>query len=129
MLGSPAGPDSARGGVKDGVVPPEDAKPGAMDGELTAEAGVLAADAGTDSAGAPRSAAPASGKRKERRRIGVSASGTRDGQQIVTGPGSTPTDAFLLISARWLVAQLPWPCRASAVNRDTAQGRRRAGRS
>ncbi len=76
MLGSPAGPDNARGGVKDGVVPPEDAKPAAMDGELAAEAGVLAADAGTDSAGAPRTAAPASGKRKERRRIGVSASGT-----------------------------------------------------
>jgi len=121
MLGSPAGPDSARGGVKDGVVPLEDAKAAAITGELTAEAGVLAADAGTDSAGAPRSAAPASGKRKEKRRIGVSASGTQDGQQTVTGPASTPADRFLLLSERWLVAQLPWPCRASAVNRDTAR--------
>ena len=44
-----------------------------------------------------------------------------DGQPTVTGPGSTPTDLFLLLSARWLIAQLRWPCRASAVSRDTAR--------
>jgi len=53
--------------------------------------------------------------------LGVSASGTGDGQQTVTGPGSTPADRFLLLSARWLVVQLPWPCRARAVNRLTAR--------